>query len=114
MKLVTVFGASGRMGQAQVRQLLLAGYQVRAITRKKGVFKDENVTEVSADYNDPESLDNAIEGADADYGYVGTGIGKITLYKEKEVVQRNIHEAEAVDALIELIRSHGDWVEPSV
>ena len=65
MTLVTVFGASGRMGQAQVRQLLLAGYQVRAITRKKGVFKDENVTEVSADYNDPESLDNAIEGADA-------------------------------------------------
>ena len=65
MTLVTVFGASGRMGQAQVRQLLLSGYQVRAITRKKGVFKDQNVTEVSADYNDPESLDNAIEGADA-------------------------------------------------
>ena len=54
------------------------------------------------------------EMADADYGYVGTGIGKITLYKEKEVVQRNIPEAEAVDALIELIRSHGDWVEPNV
>ena len=65
MTLVTVFGASGRMGQAQVRLLLLSGYQVRAITRKKGVFKDENVTEVLADYNDPESLDNAIEGADA-------------------------------------------------
>ena len=65
MTLVTVFGASGRMGQAQVRQLLLAGYQVRAITRKKGVFKNENVTEVSADYNDPESLDNAIKGSDA-------------------------------------------------
>ena len=54
------------------------------------------------------------EMADADYGYVGTGIGKITLYKEKEVVQRNIPEVEAVDALIELIRSHGDWVEPTV
>ena len=54
------------------------------------------------------------EMADADYGYVGTGIGKITLYKEKEVVQKNIPEAEAVDALIELIRSHGDWVEPNV
>ncbi len=54
------------------------------------------------------------EMADADYGYVGTGIGKITLYKEKEVVQRNVPEDEAVDALIELIRSHGDWVEPSV
>ncbi len=51
------------------------------------------------------------EMADADYGYVGTGPGKITLYKEKEVVQRNIPENEAVDALIELIRSHGDWVE---
>jgi uncharacterized protein YbjT (DUF2867 family) len=55
MEIVTVFGASGRMGQAQVRQLLLAGYQVRAITRKKGVFSDNNVTEVSADYNDPQS-----------------------------------------------------------
>ena len=65
MKLVTVFGASGRMGQAQVRQLLLAGYKVRAITRKKGIFKDENVTEVSADYNDTESLDNAIKQSDA-------------------------------------------------
>jgi (E)-4-hydroxy-3-methylbut-2-enyl-diphosphate synthase len=51
------------------------------------------------------------EMADADYGYVGTGPGKITLYKEKEVVERNIPEDEAVDALIELIRSHGDWVE---
>ena len=51
------------------------------------------------------------EMADADYGYVGTGPGKITLYKEKEVVQRNIPEDEAVDALIELIREHGDWVE---
>ena len=50
------------------------------------------------------------EMADADYGYVGTGPGKITLYKEKEVVQRNIPETEAVDALIELIRSHGDWI----
>lgn len=54
------------------------------------------------------------EMADADYGYVGTGVGKITLYKERDVVQKNIPEAEAVDALIELIRSHGDWVEPII
>jgi len=54
------------------------------------------------------------EMADADYGYVGTGPGKITLYKEKEVVERNVPEAKAVDALIELIRTHGDWVEPRV
>jgi len=51
------------------------------------------------------------EMADADYGYVGTGPGKITLYKEKEVVQRNVPEAKAVDALIDLIKEHGDWVE---
>ena len=54
------------------------------------------------------------EMADADYGYVGTGPGKITLYKEKEVVEKNVPEERAVDALIELIRSHGDWVEPVV
>lgn len=54
------------------------------------------------------------EMADADYGYVGTGVGKITLYKEKEVVQRNIASEKAVDALIDLIKSHGDWIEPKL
>ena len=53
------------------------------------------------------------EMADADYGYVGTGVGKITLYKEKEVVQRNIPSEEAVNALIDLIKTNGDWVAPS-
>jgi (E)-4-hydroxy-3-methylbut-2-enyl-diphosphate synthase len=52
------------------------------------------------------------EMADADYGYVGTGVGKITLYKEKNVVKKNIDEAEAVDELISLIKEYGDWVEP--
>lgn len=52
------------------------------------------------------------EMADADYGYVGTGPGKIHLYKEQEVVRKNIPEDEAVEALIELIREHGDWIEP--
>lgn len=51
------------------------------------------------------------EMADADYGYVGTGIGKITLYKGKEVVKRNVPSENALDELIELIRQHGDWVE---
>jgi (E)-4-hydroxy-3-methylbut-2-enyl-diphosphate synthase len=54
------------------------------------------------------------EMADADYGYVGTGVGKITLYKGKEVVKRNIESEKAVDALIDLIKEHGDWVEKSV
>ena len=52
------------------------------------------------------------EMADAVYGYVGTGPGKIPLYKEKEVVERNVPEDRAVEALVDLIRSHGDWVEP--
>ncbi len=52
------------------------------------------------------------EMADADYGYVGSGIGKITLYKGQEVVKRAIDSSEAVDALIDLIRENGDWKEP--
>lgn len=51
------------------------------------------------------------EMADAHYGYVGTGPGKITLYKEKEVVKRNVPESEAVEELINLIKENGDWVE---
>lgn len=51
------------------------------------------------------------EMADADYGYVGTGVGKITLYKGKEVVKRNIASESAVDELIELIKEGGDWVD---
>jgi len=51
------------------------------------------------------------EMADADYGYVGTGPGKITLYKEKNVVKKNVPEEHAVEELISLIKEHGDWVE---
>jgi (E)-4-hydroxy-3-methylbut-2-enyl-diphosphate synthase len=52
------------------------------------------------------------EMADADYGYVGTGAGNITLYKNKEVVKRNIAEEKAVDELVDLIKANGDWIEP--
>jgi (E)-4-hydroxy-3-methylbut-2-enyl-diphosphate synthase len=51
------------------------------------------------------------EMADADFGYVGTGVGKITLYKGREVVKRNVDADKAVDELISLIREHGRWVE---
>jgi (E)-4-hydroxy-3-methylbut-2-enyl-diphosphate synthase len=51
------------------------------------------------------------EMADADYGYVGTGVGKISLYKGKEVVKKNVTSETAVDELIDLIKEHGDWVE---
>jgi (E)-4-hydroxy-3-methylbut-2-enyl-diphosphate synthase len=51
------------------------------------------------------------EMADADYGYVGAGKGKISLYKKKLCVEKNIPEEEAVDKLIELIKKEGDWHE---
>lgn len=49
------------------------------------------------------------EMADADYGYVGAGRGKVSLYKKKECLERNIDENDAVAKLIELIKSNGDW-----
>ncbi len=53
------------------------------------------------------------EMADADYGYVGAGPGRITLYKGREVIARNIPQEEALDRLVELIREHGDWTDPA-
>ena len=52
------------------------------------------------------------EMADADYGYVGAGPGRITLYKGREVIARNIPQEEALDRLVELIRANGDWTDP--
>jgi (E)-4-hydroxy-3-methylbut-2-enyl-diphosphate synthase len=51
------------------------------------------------------------EMADADYGYVGAGRGKVSLYKKKECMERNIPENEAVEKLIELIKTNNDWHE---
>ena len=51
------------------------------------------------------------EMADADYGYVGTGPGKISLYKGKVVVKKNVTSETAVDELIGLIKENGDWLE---
>ena len=53
------------------------------------------------------------EMADADFGYVGSGVGKITLYKGKEVMKRNIDSNVAVDELILLLKEHDAWIEPS-
>ena len=52
------------------------------------------------------------EMADADFGYVGSGVGKITLYKGKEVMKRNIDSEIAVDELIQLLKQHEAWIEP--
>ncbi len=53
------------------------------------------------------------EMADADFGYVGSGVGKITLYKGKEVIKRNVDNNVAVDELINLIKDYGAWIEPA-
>jgi (E)-4-hydroxy-3-methylbut-2-enyl-diphosphate synthase len=52
------------------------------------------------------------EMADADYGYVGTGVGKISLYKKHNVVRRDVPMDTADQALIDLIKENGDWIEP--
>ena len=52
------------------------------------------------------------EMADADYGYVGAGPGRISLYKSKELVKKNLPRENAVEELIALIRENGDWRDP--
>ncbi len=52
------------------------------------------------------------EMADADFGYVGSGVGKITLYKGKEVMKRNIDSEVAVDELILLLKDNDAWIDP--
>jgi (E)-4-hydroxy-3-methylbut-2-enyl-diphosphate synthase len=51
------------------------------------------------------------EMADADFGYVGSGPGKITLYKGKEVVKKNVNSEIAVEELINLLKEEGVWHE---
>jgi (E)-4-hydroxy-3-methylbut-2-enyl-diphosphate synthase len=53
------------------------------------------------------------EMADADFGYVGSGIGKITLYKGKDIMKRNIDSEIAVDELVSLLKENDAWVEPA-
>jgi len=50
--------------------------------------------------------------ADADYGYVGAGPGRVTIYKGRNPVRKNIPEERAIDELTEVIREYGDWLEP--
>ena len=53
------------------------------------------------------------EMADADFGYVGSGPGKITLYKGKEVVKRSVNSEVAVEELINLLKENDAWIEPA-
>ncbi len=53
------------------------------------------------------------EMADADFGYVGSGVGKITLYRSKEIVKKNIDSDIAVDELIQLLKESDAWIDPT-
>lgn len=54
------------------------------------------------------------EMGDVDYGYVGAGSGKITLYKGHKVIKKDIPTREAIESLIEIIKEHGDWISPDI
>ena len=54
------------------------------------------------------------EMADADYGYVGSGPGRITLYRSKDVVKKNVPSKQAVDELINIIKEDGNWIDPEL
>lgn len=54
------------------------------------------------------------EMADADYGYVGSGPGRITLYRNKDVIKKNVPSKQAVDELIGLIKEDGNWIDPEL
>ena len=107
IKTVTVFGASGRQGQAQVRQLLRQGYQTRAVSRQKGIFADpafKGVTVISADYNDATSLAKACDGADAVF-YQSPQLGT-----RDRIMQQSLNVADAAKATgVKRRRFISDW-----
>jgi len=79
--------------------------RLKEIKEKTGHLKNLKIGVMGCIVNGPGEM------ADADYGYVGAGPGKITLYKGRDVVQKNIDEAVGLGALIQLIKKNGDWKE---
>jgi len=78
------------------------------VKEKTSHLKDLKIAVMGCIVNGPGEM------ADADYGYVGSGKGIISLYKGKDLVKRNISSKDAVDELINLIKAHNDWVEPLI
>lgn len=79
-----------------------------AIREKTGHLKGVKIAIMGCIVNGPGEM------ADADYGYVGSGVGKITLYRNKEVVKKSIDSQLAVEALIDLIKEDNKWIEKSI
>ncbi|TGL03328.1 4-hydroxy-3-methylbut-2-en-1-yl diphosphate synthase [Leptospira bouyouniensis] len=76
------------------------------IKEKTGHLKGVKIAVMGCIVNGPGEM------ADADFGYVGAGVGKVHLYKGKEIVKKGVSEAEAPDQLIDLIRENGMWNDP--
>ncbi|PJZ46047.1 (E)-4-hydroxy-3-methylbut-2-enyl-diphosphate synthase [Leptospira brenneri] len=76
------------------------------IKKKTGHLKGVKIAVMGCIVNGPGEM------ADADFGYVGAGIGKVHLYKGKEIVKKGVSEVEAADQLIDLIRENGMWSDP--
>lgn len=76
------------------------------IKEKTGHLKGVKIAVMGCIVNGPGEM------ADADFGYVGAGVGKVHLYKGKEIVRKGVSESEAADQLIELIRENGMWTDP--
>jgi (E)-4-hydroxy-3-methylbut-2-enyl-diphosphate synthase len=76
------------------------------IKEKTGHLKGVKIAVMGCIVNGPGEM------ADADFGYVGAGVGKVHLYKGKEIVKKGVSETEAPDLLIELIRENGMWNDP--
>lgn len=76
------------------------------IKKRTGHLKGVKIAVMGCIVNGPGEM------ADADFGYVGAGIGKVHLYKGKEIVKKGVSEDEAADQLIDLIRENGMWNDP--
>ena len=78
---------------------------VKKVRERLGHLKGLKIAVMGCVVNGPGEM------ADADYGYVGAGKGKVFLYKNKQLVKKNIPEEQAIDELIGLIKDNGDWKE---
>jgi hypothetical protein len=76
-----------------------------SIKQRTGHLKDVAIAVMGCIVNGPGEM------ADADFGYVGGAPDKVSLYVKKECVRKNVPQAEAVEALVELIKEHGRWIE---
>jgi len=88
------------------RTLFNIGEILQAVKEKTGHLKGLKIAVMGCIVNGPGEM------ADADYGYIGAGKGKVMLYKGQELIRRNIPQEAALSELIELIKSNGDWVDP--